>query len=65
MEIKLDHVFKYYDRKILDDLTLELENIHALGIIGKSGCGKSTTLRMIAGLEDMCFRSFICFPICP
>ncbi len=51
MEIKLDHVFKYYDRKILDDLTLELENIHALGIIGKSGCGKSTLLRLLAGIE--------------
>ena len=24
-----------------------------LGIIGKNGCGKSTTLRMIAGLEDI------------
>lgn len=51
MEIKLDHISKYYDRKILDDLTLEIENIHALGIIGESGCGKSTLLRLLAGIE--------------
>ena len=42
---------KYYDRKILDDLSLELEDVHALGIIGASGCGKSTLLRLLAGME--------------
>lgn len=51
MEIKLEHVSKYYDRKILNDLTLELKGIHALGIIGESGCGKSTLLRLLAGME--------------
>ena len=51
MEIKLEHVSKYYDRKILDDLSLELKDIHALGIIGESGCGKSTLLRLLAGME--------------
>lgn len=51
MKIKLDHVSKYYDRKILDDLSLELEDVHALGIIGASGCGKSTLLRLLAGME--------------
>lgn len=51
MEIKLEHVSKYYDRKILDALSLELKDIHALGIIGESGCGKSTLLRLLAGME--------------
>lgn len=51
MEIKLEHVSKYYDRKILDDLSLELKDIHALGIIGESRCGKSTLLRLLAGME--------------
>lgn len=51
MEIKLEHVSKYYDRKILDELSLELKDIHALGIIGESGCGKSTLLRLLAGME--------------
>lgn len=51
MEIKLEHVSKYYDRKILDELSLELKDIHALGIIGESGCGKSKLLRLLAGME--------------
>ncbi|MGI6006532.1 MAG: amino acid ABC transporter ATP-binding protein [Ruminococcus sp.] len=51
MEIRMEHLSKYYDRKVLDDLSLDLKNIHALGIIGKSGCGKSTLLRLLAGLE--------------
>ena len=52
MEIKLEQVSKYYDRKILDKLSLELRDIHALGIIGESGCGKSTLLRLLAGIEQ-------------
>ena len=46
MEIKLEHVSKYYDRKILDDLSLELKDIHALGIIGESGCGGHVKIRL-------------------
>ncbi len=51
MEIKLEHLSKSYDRKILDDISLELKDVHALGIIGESGCGKSTLLRLLAGME--------------
>ncbi|MGI6011916.1 MAG: amino acid ABC transporter ATP-binding protein [Ruminococcus sp.] len=51
MEIRLEQVSKSYDRKILDDLSLELKDVHALGIIGESGCGKSTLLRLLAGME--------------
>lgn len=51
MNLKLNHISKYYDKKILDDLTLELHDVHAIGIIGESGCGKSTILRLLAGME--------------
>ncbi len=51
MNIELNHVTKYYDKKILDDLTLVLRDVHAVGIIGASGCGKSTILRLFAGME--------------
>lgn len=51
MKIEIDHLSKYYDRKILHDLNLNLDQIHALGIIGESGCGKSTILRLLAGME--------------
>ena len=51
MNLKLNHVSKYYDKKILDDLTLNLHDVHSIGIIGESGCGKSTLLRLLAGME--------------
>lgn len=51
MKINLNHISKYYDRKVLDDITLDIENFHAIGIIGESGCGKSTMLRLLAGME--------------
>lgn len=51
MNIKLDRISKNYERKVLDDISLELKEVHALGIIGESGCGKSTLLRLLAGME--------------
>lgn len=35
----------------LDNLSLELEKVHTLALIGPSGGGKSTLLRIIGGLE--------------
>ncbi|MCY6356879.1 amino acid ABC transporter ATP-binding protein [Clostridium sp. ZS2-4] len=42
----------YNNKKVLKEINLKLENIHSLGIIGPSGGGKSTLLRLIAGLEN-------------
>ena len=37
--------------KAVDGVTFNLKRGHTMGLVGESGCGKSTTLRMIAGLE--------------
>lgn len=52
MNITFKNVTKAYGGQIvLKDLTLSLENVHAVGIIGASGCGKSTLLRQLSAIE--------------
>lgn len=52
MNLKIEQLIKTYgEKRILDNLTLELNNIKVLALIGASGSGKSTLLRMISGLE--------------
>lgn len=52
MKLKLSHVSKSFgNHKVLDDVSLLLEKVHTLVLIGPSGGGKTTLLRVIAGLE--------------
>jgi polar amino acid transport system ATP-binding protein len=52
MKLKLDQVSKSFDgHRVLDAVCLALEKVHTLVLIGPSGGGKSTLLRIIAGLE--------------
>lgn len=39
--------FSYDEEIILDDVTLDIEKGSVVGIIGKSGCGKSTFLKLL------------------
>lgn len=49
--IEFHHVSKAYgDKKILDDFNYTVLKNQRLGIIGANGCGKSTLIKMIAGL---------------
>lgn len=38
-------------QRVIDSLSLEIEDGELFSLLGPSGCGKSTLLRMIAGLE--------------
>ena len=56
--IEVDHIFKTYpvadrgERLVLDDLNFQLLPGEIVAVLGKSGSGKSTFLRLIAGLSE-------------
>lgn len=53
-KVTLKNVVKKYDTKtIINNISLEIKDKEFLVLVGSSGCGKSTILRMIAGLEDI------------
>ena len=50
----LKNVTKIYDKKkVIDDVSLTINDKEFVVLVGASGCGKSTLLRMIAGLENI------------
>jgi polar amino acid transport system ATP-binding protein len=52
MRIDIKNLNKTFgDHHVIRDLTVQIENSHALVILGPSGGGKTTLLRLIAGLE--------------
>ena len=53
-EVVLKNIVKKYDKKtIIDGINLEIKDKEFIVLVGASGCGKSTILRMIAGLEEI------------
>lgn len=51
--IGLEHVsFSYQDKKILQDCTLLAKKGELTSLVGQSGCGKSTILSLLLGLEE-------------
>lgn len=54
--IKLDRVFKFYRsagmvKIVLDHVTTRFDTGYSYGLMGVNGAGKSTTMRLIAGVE--------------
>lgn len=61
MEIKIENLEKYYgERKILDIKNLTIEKSRITGITGPNGCGKTTLLNIVAGL-DKAYRGEITY----
>lgn len=52
MNLKITNLSKSFDDEVvLENLNLDIKDVHALAIIGPSGSGKTTLLRILAGLE--------------
>ena len=54
-ELSLQHLEKIYDNNVqaVFDFNLDVKDGELIVLVGPSGCGTSTTLRMVAGLEDI------------
>ena len=51
MAIKVENLTKEFDgRKVLDNISFEVEQGKVLSIVGFSGSGKSTILKILCGL---------------
>ena len=54
--VEISHLTKKFQGKdgeitVLSDINMDVEKGHIVSVIGGSGCGKSTMLRMIGGLD--------------
>ena len=46
-----DVTVRYGERAVLDDITLGIQEGERIGLVGRNGAGKTTFLRILAGLQ--------------
>jgi multiple sugar transport system ATP-binding protein len=52
--VTLEHVTKCFGKVVaVEDVTIRIEDKNFVALLGPSGCDKTTTLRLIAGLETL------------
>ena len=50
--LRIQNLYKTFDRVVaVDHIDLEIAEGEFFTLLGSSGCGKTTTLRMVGGLE--------------
>jgi len=50
--LKAEHLEKSYKRKVVDDVTIEINSGEIVGLLGPNGAGKTTSFYMILGLIE-------------
>lgn len=52
MSIRIEHIAKRYGRQqVLKDISLDIEEGTCVGITGRNGCGKTTMISIVTGVE--------------
>ena len=61
IECSINGLTKYYGaNKIFQNISFDLKTGERIGLIGQNGCGKTTVLKIIMGVED-CQEGSIAF----
>ncbi|HBI71732.1 MAG TPA: ABC transporter ATP-binding protein, partial [Lachnospiraceae bacterium] len=53
IELSVHNITKFYGaNKIFENISLEVKTGERIGFIGQNGCGKTTMMKIIMGMED-------------